>query len=422
MRANDLILELFGKGLGELLILHVRQNDVCLGNIVLEKGRLIIRDQGLLSGFKPAQFEPCAQDGVLGMVTAATGQIWESLTFHGLNHCEVPVDLSRTRHGALTAAQNQDGDSLIEFVGSVYRGYQLMLDHHFLPVVLLREIQSKEGQSGLAVCDLRIVPMDLAVIRKINDVVRKSVERQLTLDVQDVEVISEEFDKLFPGHVAAAPPVAKPRPANPASAAVAAKPSPSSLNASTFTTTGPTPARNNPPQVSSSLPPATREVARHAETTRQVEDLVPVVRLLKLVVGEIGEARAFELFERWAADFVAAEVRAMLERNPTNGSTPRQFFDAVKSHFERFGERYVVVEETPERIVHEVHGCMYRQACLRVGGINMEKWGTCTQVIPTVRNKAAALAAPDLEWVWNRCDRRSGQPCLYEIHRRATNP
>ncbi|MBI2992791.1 MAG: hypothetical protein HYY48_01280 [Gammaproteobacteria bacterium] len=417
MSSNDLILELFGKGLGELLVLHVRREDVCLGNIVLEKGKLIVRDQGLLSGFKPAQFAPCMESGVLGMVAAFNNQIWESLTFFGLNYCNMPQDLSRTRHGALTAAQDQYGDSLIEFIGSVYRGYQLMLDHHFLPVVLLKEIQSKEGLRGLAVCDLRVVPMDLAVIRRINDVVRKSVEKQLSLDVQDVEVITEEFDKLFPGFVAepviqarserapltALAPAPKPAPAKPAPPV--AKPGPAARRQETSSAPGPATA---------SIVPL-RSV--QAEKVAPVQELAPVIRLLKVVAAEIGDARAFEMFERWATDFLSAEVRAMLERQEIFNQSPRRFFDAVKSHFERFGERYSIVEEAPDRIVHEIHGCMYRQACLRVGGINMDKWGTCMQVIPLVRSKAAAVADPNLEWVWNRCDRRSDQPCLYEIRR-----
>ena len=417
MTSKELILELFGKGLGELLVLHVRQDDVCMGCVVLEKGKLIVRDQGLLAGFKPAQFAPCMEDGILGMVAASRNQVWESLTFFGLNLCNIPLDLSRTRYGALTAAQDQYGDSLIEFVGSVYRGYQLMLDHHFLPVVLLKEIQSKEGLGGLAVCDLRIVPMDLSVIRRINDVVRKSVEKQLSLEVQDVEVISEEFDKLFPAHVAEPAPETRPNPVQstpPATAPAAPVPKPA-------------PAKTTPPAAKTSRSASDADRTAVSKSPSAVaapgrgapaQELAPVIRLLKLVAAEIGEARAFEMFERWAAEFLSSEVRAMLGRQQVNGQSPRRFYDAAKSHFERFGERYSIVEEAPDRIVHEIHGCMYRQACLRVGGINMDKWGTCMQVIPVVRSKAASGADPNLEWVLNRCDRRSDQPCLYEIRKR----
>ena len=131
------------------------------------------------------------------MVSDAGGHQWQSLTFLGLERCNLPIDLGKTRHGALGAAQNQYGESLINFEGSVYRSYRLMLDNHFLPVVLLTEVRSKEGARGLAVGDLRMVPMDLSIIRNLNDVVRKSVEKRLVLDVEDLEVKPEVFDELF---------------------------------------------------------------------------------------------------------------------------------------------------------------------------------------------------------------------------------
>ena len=197
MIPTGLIVSLFKQGLGELLVLHVTDKSVCLGNVVMEKGRVLLKDKGYLTGLRPAQLAPCWEGGILGMVAESGGHEWQSLTFYGLERCDLPVDLGKTRHGALVAAQNQYGESLIDFVGSVYRSYRLMLDNHFLPVVLLSEVNSKEGAPGLAVGDLRMVPMDLSVIRNLNDVVRKSVEKRLVLDVEDLEVKAEVFDELF---------------------------------------------------------------------------------------------------------------------------------------------------------------------------------------------------------------------------------
>ena len=197
MIPTELVLSLFKQGLGELLVLHVTSSTVCLGNIMLEKGRVMLKDSGHLTGLKPAQLTPCWEGGILGMVSESGSHQWQSLTFYGLEKCDLPVDLGKTRHGALVAAQNQYGESLIDFIGSVYRGYQLMLDHHFLPVVLLAETRSKDGGRGLPVGDLRMVPMDLSVIRKLNDVVRRSVEKRLVLDVENLEVNAEVFNELF---------------------------------------------------------------------------------------------------------------------------------------------------------------------------------------------------------------------------------
>jgi len=190
-------LSLFKQGLGELLVLHVTSSTVCLGNILLEKGRVMLKDSGHLSGLKPTQLTPCWEGGILGMVAESGKHQWQSMTFYGLEKCDLPVDLGKTRHGALSAAENQYGESLIEFVGSVYRGYQLMLDNHFLPVVLLTEARAKDGERGLPVGDLRMVPMDLSVIRRLNDEVRRSVEKRLVVDVEDLDVKAEVFDEMF---------------------------------------------------------------------------------------------------------------------------------------------------------------------------------------------------------------------------------
>ncbi|MNC93746.1 hypothetical protein D3C83_104420 [compost metagenome] len=63
--------------------------------------------------------------------------------------------------------------------------------------MLLTEARAKDGAGGLPIGDLRMVPMDLSVIRKLNDEVRRSVEKRLILDVEDMEVKAEVFDEMF---------------------------------------------------------------------------------------------------------------------------------------------------------------------------------------------------------------------------------
>lgn len=197
MKLIDLIVPLFKQGLGEVLVLHVTGSSALLGFLVYEKGKLVIRDQKYLSGIKPSQLAPCWENGVLGMVGDSREHEWQSLSFYGLERCELKVDLEKTRHGALAAAENQYGDNLLDFVGSIYRGYQLMLDNHFLPVVMLKAVRAKDGVQGLAVCDLRAAPMSLSVIRSVNADVRKAVEKHLVLEVEDAELTDEQFSKLF---------------------------------------------------------------------------------------------------------------------------------------------------------------------------------------------------------------------------------
>lgn len=183
--------------MGELLVLHRTADQIFLGNLSLEKGRFIIRDKGYLMDFKPAQLSPCWDNGTVGLISSSSGHEWESLTFYGLEHCNLPVDLSSTRHGMLAAAENQYGDRLNDFTGSIYRGYQLLLDNHFLPVILLQTVTTKSGEQGLVVSDLRASPLSIPTIQTVTDAVRKSVEKYLMHDVEDVEISEDKFKEMF---------------------------------------------------------------------------------------------------------------------------------------------------------------------------------------------------------------------------------
>ena len=201
MKLSEIIKPVFQKGLGELLVLHRTDAAAVLGYLTYEKGRMIIRDQKYLAEVKPSLLDPCWDSGITGVVCASTGKEWESLTYYGLEQCGVALNLERTRHRVLAAAENQYGDKLTDFVGSIYRGYQLLLDNHFLPVVLLKPLGTKHGEYGLTITDLRAAPLPLSLVRLVNDEVRKSVERKLLLSVEDVELNSDQFDKLFESYL-----------------------------------------------------------------------------------------------------------------------------------------------------------------------------------------------------------------------------
>lgn len=194
---NKLIEVLFKYGLGEYLVLHVRKDESILGKIVYEKGRMLLKDQGLLSQFKPEYLKPCWEKGLIGMVSKPRNKQWESLSFYGLEKCRLPMDLESTRHGSLIAAQNQYGERLVDFVGSIYRGFSLMLDYHFLPVILLQQVNAKSGEIGLAVTDLRAAPMPISLIQKIHDIVREEIDVRLTMNVEDTNLEATDFETLF---------------------------------------------------------------------------------------------------------------------------------------------------------------------------------------------------------------------------------
>ncbi len=203
MAFTNLIRNMIEQGLGDFLVLHTAKGHVYLGNISYVKGNFAIKDQGLLTGMDPdpEQFSSCWENGFLGCIYHSKDSEWQGLSFNGLEECKMPVDLSATRGNALGLAENQYGDKLCDFVGSAYRGIQLMLDNHFLPVVLLKHVLTRTGESGLAVSDLRMVPMELSVISHLNNVVRNSVEKKLSYDVGDLEMNPDKFSELFGNYV-----------------------------------------------------------------------------------------------------------------------------------------------------------------------------------------------------------------------------
>ena len=197
MELSALIHSFYKQGLGDHLILHLIKGKVILSNITYKNGRLAFKNKNYLSDFLPAQLEPCWESGTLGLISNSIGHEWGGLTFYGLEHCQLSPDLSSTRNGAMIAAENQYGDKLIDFVGSVYRGFQLMLDNHFLPVILFKPIKTTSGGTGLIVTDLRTTPMEISLIQTIHDVVRKSTEDKMTVGIDDANLNTMEFENMF---------------------------------------------------------------------------------------------------------------------------------------------------------------------------------------------------------------------------------
>jgi hypothetical protein len=197
MVAKFILEYLVKQGLSEHLVLHIVDGKPCLGHILYDKNRLHLKDTGALVGINPKSLMPCWENGVVGMITPSRNREWESLTFLGVENCKIPIDLSATRHGVMGQVRNQYGDSLITFEGSIYRGFKLLLDNHFLPVILLHQIKSKKSIDGLAVADLRIAPMPIKTVLLINDMVAGVVDKKLSMSVEEADLDAGDFEKLF---------------------------------------------------------------------------------------------------------------------------------------------------------------------------------------------------------------------------------
>ncbi len=413
---SELMRRLFACGLGELLILHVYESSVILGRLGLKKNRLTLSDSKYLTGIRPGDVSACWESGLLGMITASEHYEWESLTFLGLNQCQVKVDLSQTRGGRLASARDLEGEDLTDFFGSMYRGFRWLLDRHFLPVITMQQLQAKNGVWGLAVVDLRMGAIDLAAIRIINDAVRQSLARQIEVDLIEEEIHGDKFDELFSGFLPAPAPIRKvasvPAPAPPAKAAVADSPVAARIPAAVARPASATlqvvaTARNIVPFATTAVPEPQRVAP--VELVRQA------LELLREVAAEIGAPRAFALFERWATRVTVARAEYLKQTQNCEFNTIHGYFDFIAAQMLLAGETHVIVKETSDTIEHEVRDCIYREAC-RHSGVDPEgRWSTCAQAISGVRGKVAASLDPRLDWSWTNCDRRAGHACVFEL-------
>ncbi len=197
MLSGQILTRLFLRGLGELLVLHTKGDQVLIGNIAVEKGKAVFKDRGFLHGISAAQVATSLEYGIVGVITDLRDRHWQTLTFLGITHCRIPVDLSATRTGLLRTTRGAQGDTLVDFEGSWYRGFQLMLEHHFLPVVAMIPVPTAKYGSGLAVCDLKMATLPLEMMQRIHNAVRVTVDKHLTVEVEDVDVDSEDFTRLF---------------------------------------------------------------------------------------------------------------------------------------------------------------------------------------------------------------------------------
>lgn len=198
MLTGQMFTKLFMRGLGELLVLHTSNGQALLGQIMVEKNRAVFKDRGFLRGVSAAQVATATEFGNLGAVADIGGKDWQTLTFLGITRCRIPIDLSATRTGLLRATRSAQGDSLESFEGSWYRGFHLMLEHHFLPVLSMIPIPTHyEGATGLAVCDLKLSTLPLATMQRVHDSIRSTVDQYVTVEVEDLAVDNDDFSALF---------------------------------------------------------------------------------------------------------------------------------------------------------------------------------------------------------------------------------
>jgi hypothetical protein len=182
----NLIDILFRQGLGELPVFYSRVSGLYLGKMVYERGKIYFKDKGLLAGIENYTEQPDWDKHLVGMVCYRKLLQWESLSFYGVDYCELKSEPDPFFIESLKNKRNQYGDRLYDFIGSIYRAYHLMLDSGMTPVVLLRPINSKGNGPGLAIADLKSTMLGEFVTDEINLNIRHAVERQLTMNLEEI--------------------------------------------------------------------------------------------------------------------------------------------------------------------------------------------------------------------------------------------
>lgn len=201
MNQNNQLIELyeslFKRGLGDLPLMLHQEGRVLLGNLVMDKGKLVFRDLGMLKDTPSNNVAPCFDLGIIGAIADIRGEEWSSLSYIGPDNCQIAVDLSSTRQRVLGGLMGSNGENLLNYYGSVYRGFQMLLDSNLLPVILPVPLRTKKGEMGLAVTDFRFATVALTVVSEVYDLVRVCVDRKLTFSVEEVMVDDSEFENMF---------------------------------------------------------------------------------------------------------------------------------------------------------------------------------------------------------------------------------
>lgn len=141
--------------------------------------------------------------------------------------------------------------------------------------------------------------------------------------------------------------------------------------------------------------------------------LSAVLLMTKMYAEEVGEKKAFDLFQRWATVFCMSGTRYVMERDGVKGENPKDFMLAMGVWDEEIGDRWEIVEENPTKIKMALYDCIYRDACERVG-IDIEKWGTCQKSIPESCDPIASVVSQKLQWKPLGCQDKPGG-CLFEV-------
>ena len=147
-----------------------------------------------------------------------------------------------------------------------------------------------------------------------------------------------------------------------------------------------------------------------------VKVLTAVLAMMKVHGEEAGMDKAHELLSKWTTFFMGGALQQMKEAMNVTEKTPKAFYTVMETLERSIGGTFEIIDETPEKIPHKIHGCVFREACMQLG---LDPIETCQKAIAPITHNISAVVNPDLEWKITKCN-PDPEPCVYEIRYRKT--
>ena len=145
-----------------------------------------------------------------------------------------------------------------------------------------------------------------------------------------------------------------------------------------------------------------------------VKILTAVLAMTIVHAKNAGWKEAHALFAQWATFFMGGALQQAKESLAVTEKTPKAFYTVMDVLEKSIGDRLAIVEETPYKITHTIHECVFREACMNLG---LDPVETCRKAVAPISSTISAVINPDLEWNILECN-PAPKACIYEIRYR----
>jgi hypothetical protein len=120
-----------------------------------------------------------------------------------------------------------------------------------------------------------------------------------------------------------------------------------------------------------------------------------LIWLVKVMIEELGEEKAFHLLRRWVREVGIEQFNGMSQSQELPLEETKAGFVLARSLGEGLGMKLELMEDTPKRIRYRAKECPIAQACDRIG-VSGQK--LCQKVLVPTMNNIMGSVIPGLKW------------------------